>query len=145
MLGGAADAGEGRRARREPLGADRAAAYIAYFVYARVEFPQRLVDRGQAGARLGKQRRDMLALERDRGTLGVVLVVAARRAAGNAGDDRGELPLKLGDLLQGLIAIGIQPRLCIFRLSHLRHLPLGMTIRSVGSKLARLVRHCEGS
>jgi hypothetical protein len=47
--------------------------------------------------------------------------------------------------VQGLIAIGIQPRLCIFRLSHLRHLSFGKTIRSVGFELARLVRHCEGS
>jgi hypothetical protein len=60
------------------------------------------------GAGLGEQCRHVLALERDGGALGVVLVVAAGRAVGRAGDDRAELPFEFGDLAEGLLAVGIQ-------------------------------------
>ena len=60
------------------------------------------------GAGLGKQRRDVLSLERDGGALGVVLVVAAGRAVGGAGDDSAKLPFEFGDLAEGLLAVGIQ-------------------------------------
>jgi hypothetical protein len=77
----------------------------------------------------------MLALERDRGALGIMLVVAAGRAVGGAGDDRGELPLELSDLTQGLISIGIQPKIRCSRFSHLRHLLFKERIRSAGLEI----------
>jgi hypothetical protein len=71
---------------------------------------------------LVEQRRDMLPFEGDRSALGIVLVIAAGRPLGGAGDDRGELPLELGDLPEYLISIGIKPKPRYFRHSHLRHL-----------------------
>jgi hypothetical protein len=88
------------------------------------------------GAGLGEQCREVLALERDRGAFGVMLVVAAGRAVGGAGDDRGELPLEFGDLAKGLLTVGIQPRLGGLLLSHLHRLSFGKTIRSAGRTFA---------
>ena len=94
---GAADTGEGRWAGREALHANWTVAYVAYFVCAERDFPQCRVNFRQAGACLIASRRDVLPLERDGGTFGVMLVVAPGRALAHAGDDRAELPFKLGE------------------------------------------------
>jgi hypothetical protein len=129
---GAADANEGRGAGGEALLANRPAAQIAYFVYAGINFPQGRVNRREMFTRLGGERRDMLPLESDRRALGVMLVVATGRALARAGDDRGEVPLKLRDPVQRLVTIGGQPRLCGTRVSHLRRLSFKVTIPSAG-------------
>ena len=82
--------------------------------------------------RLGGERRDMLPLESDRRTLGVMLVVAAGRALARAGDDRCEVPLKLRDPVQRLVTIGGQPGLFWTRVSHLRRLSFKVTIPNAG-------------
>ena len=56
--------------------------------------------------RLGGERRDMLPLESDRRALGVMLVVAPGRALARAGDNRRELPLKPGEPVERLVAVG---------------------------------------
>jgi hypothetical protein len=96
------------------------------------------------GPRPVQQRRDVLPFERDGGPLRVVLVVAAGRAVGRAGDDRGELPLEFGDLPEGLLAVEIQSRVGGLRLSHLHRLSFEKTIRSAGRDSAPIIRHCEG-
>jgi hypothetical protein len=77
---------------------------------------------------LRDERRNMLPFEGDRRALRVMLVVAPGRALTRAGDDRGELPLKLGDPFKCLLTIGIQPGPGLFRVSHLRRLSLTETI-----------------
>jgi hypothetical protein len=129
---GAAHANEGRGAGREALCANRPTAHIAYFVYAGIDFAQGRVNRREMLARLGGERRDMLPLESDGRALRVMLVVAPGRALARAGDDRGEVPVKLGDPLQCLVTIGAQPGLCGTRVSHLRRLSFKMTIPSAG-------------
>jgi hypothetical protein len=86
----------------------------------------------------------MLALERHRRALRVVLVVAAGRPVGRARGDGGELPLELADLTQRVITVGIQPESGGIRLGHLRRLSFRQTIRSVGRELPRPSLHCEG-
>jgi hypothetical protein len=61
-----------------------------------------------------------------------MLVVAPGRALARAGDDRGELPVKLRDLLQNLVALGGQPGLRGTLVSHLRRLSFKVTIPSAG-------------
>ena len=121
---GAADANQGGRADYETFLPNRSAAHIAYFVYAGVKFPLGRVYLRKVLAGLHDERRHVLPLESERRALRVVLVVAAGRALARAGDDRGELPLKLRDPAQCLVAIGVQPRLNGTRVSHLRHLSL---------------------
>lgn len=71
---------------------------------------------------LRDERGNMLPFVGDRGALRVMLVIAAGRALARAGDDRRELPFKLGDALKCLLAIGIQPRPGPFLVSHMRPL-----------------------
>ncbi len=74
-LAGAADAGRCRRPGGKPLGRDQLAATLAASVTARGQPGHRRVDPGQLPAGLIEQGRDVLPLERDRGALGIVLVV----------------------------------------------------------------------
>jgi hypothetical protein len=141
---GAADANERRGADGETFLANRSAAPIAYFVYAGIDFPQGRVNGGEMLTRLRDERRNMLPFEGDRRTLRVMLVIAPGRALTRAGDDRGELPLKLSDPVKYLLTIGIQPEPALFRVSHLRRLSLTETIPSAGERMCRLVRQCEG-
>ena len=129
---GAADANEGRGAGDEALLANRPAAQIAYFVYAGINFPQGRVNRREMFTRLGGEGCYVLPLEGDRRALRVVLVVTARRPLARAGDDRGEVPLKLCEPIKRLVAIGGQPELSGTRVSHLRHLSFKVTIPSAG-------------
>jgi hypothetical protein len=121
---GAADANEGRRAGREAFLANRLAAYVTYSVCARIDFPQRSVNRVEMSTRLRYERGHMLPLERHRSALRVMLVVAPGRALARAGDDRGELPFQLSDPAEYLVAIGIQPESCELWLRHLHRLLL---------------------
>src|SRR5579859_265575 len=89
----AVDADKGRGAGSEAFRANRPAAYIAYFVYAGIDFPQRGVDRRKMLARLRDQCRNVLPFEGERRALRVVLVVAPRGAVGGARDDRVEVTL----------------------------------------------------
>jgi hypothetical protein len=61
---------------------------------------------------------NVLPFEGNRGALRIMLVVASGRALARAGDDCGELPLKLSDVAEYLLAIGIQPRPALFVFSH---------------------------
>jgi len=131
-LAGAADANERRGPGGQALRANRVAAHIAYFVFARFDFAERGVNLPEMRACLRGERRDVLPLESDRGALGVMLVVAAGRALARAGDDRGELPLELRDPVQRVVALGGQPRLRGTRVSHLDRLSFKMTIPSAG-------------
>ena len=136
---GAANANEGRGAGGETFLADLAATGIAYFVYAGINFRQGRVNRREMLAGLGGERRYVLPLEGDRRALRVVLVVTARRPLARAGDDRGEVPLKLRQPVQRLVAIGGQTGLSGTRVSHLRHLSFKVTIPSAGET------QCAGS
>lgn len=131
-LPGAADANERRGPGGQALRANRIAALIAYFVFARFDFAERGVNLREMRACLLGERRDVLPLESDRGALWIMLVVAARRAFARAGDDRGELPLELCDPVQRVVAFGGQPRLRGTRVSHLDRLSFKMTIPSAG-------------
>jgi hypothetical protein len=112
------DANERRGASSEAFLANRPAAYIAYFVYAGIEFPYCRVNRREMITNLPGERRDMLPLECHRRTLGVMLVVAPGGTLARAGDDRGEVALKLRQPVQRLLALGGQPVLCGPRVSH---------------------------
>jgi hypothetical protein len=70
----------------------------------------------------------VLPLERDRRALRIVLIVAAGRSVRDARHDAAELPLEFGDLLQRLIAGGLQPGTCRFWFSHQRRISLIATI-----------------
>jgi hypothetical protein len=129
---GAADANEGRGASDESFRANRLTAHIAYFVRAGIDFPQGRVNRRKMLPGLRGERRYMLPLESDRGALRVMLVVASGRALARAGDDRGELPVKLRDLVQHLVVLGGQPGLGGTLVSHLRRLSFKVTIPSAG-------------
>ena len=129
---GAPDANEGRRAGGETFLANRLAAHIANFVYARIDFRQGRVNRREMLTGLGGERRYVLPFESDRRALRVVLVVATGRALARAGDDRGELPLKLRDPAKRLVAIAGQPELSGTLVSHLRRLSFKVTIPSAG-------------
>ena len=87
------DTGEGGGTGGKALRANRAAAYVAYFVLTGIDFPQCRVNRRQVRARLVDQRRDVLPLERDGGAFRVMLVVAPGRAFAGAGDDRARTPV----------------------------------------------------
>lgn len=129
---GAANANEGRGAGGETFLADLATAHIAYFVYAGIDFRYCRLNRGEMIAGLGGERSYVLPLEGDRRALWVVLVVTAGRPLARAGDDRGEVPLKLCEPVKRLVAIGGQPELSGTRVSHLRHLSFKVTIPSAG-------------
>jgi hypothetical protein len=129
---GAVDANEGRGAGGEAFRANRHTAHIAYFVCAGIDFPPGRVNRREMLPGLRGERRDMLPLESDRRALRVMLVVAPGRALAGAGDDRGELPVKLRDLVQHLVTLGGQPGLCGTLVSHLRRLSFKVTIPSAG-------------
>jgi len=129
---GAANANEGRGAGGETFLADLTATGIAYFVYAGIDFRQRRVNLREMVAGLGGEGRYVLPLEGDRRALRIVLVVTARRPLARAGDDRGEVPLKLRQPVQRLVAIGRQTGLSGTRVSHLRHLSFKVAIPSAG-------------
>jgi len=120
------------------------AAPVAAFIDASLDLAERGIDRGQLCTRPSQQRRDVLALEGHRGTLRIVLVVAAGRAVGGARGDRGEFALEPANLTQRLVTLSIEPGPGVVRLGHLRRLSLRQTIRSVGCALPRPIRHCEG-
>ena len=73
----AADAGQRRRASGQSLSADRPSAHVAPAVRARIELAHRGLYGRQMVPRLFEQCRDVLAFERDRRALGIVLIVAA--------------------------------------------------------------------
>jgi hypothetical protein len=73
------DAGGGYRPRGQARGADRLTAVLASAVSALREPDHRRLDLGKVLLGLADQGRDMLALERERGALGIVLVIAASR------------------------------------------------------------------
>jgi hypothetical protein len=130
--GGAANANDGRGAGGETLLPDLPTADIAYFVYAGIDFLQCRVNRREMLAGLGGERRYVLPLEGDRRALRVMLVVTAGCPLARAGNDRGELPLKLRESLQRLVSIGGKTGLSGTRVSHLRHLSFKVTIPSAG-------------
>src|SRR3954471_10663301 len=72
---GAADTGAGDRTSGQPLGADRLAADFTHAVVAVVDAAQRIVDVVEGDASLLQQGADASALEGDRRSLRVVLVV----------------------------------------------------------------------
>jgi hypothetical protein len=111
LLGRTVDADKRRGAGGEALLANGAAAYIAHFVHAGIDFPQRLVHRRKMLARLRDQCRNVLPFEGERRALRVVLVVAPGGAVGGARDDRVEVSLQVSETLPYQFAIGIQPRL----------------------------------
>lgn len=129
---GAADANERRGAGGEAFLANRPAAYIAYFVYVGIDFPECRVNRRKMIMRLRGERRDVLPLECHRRAFGVMLVVAPGGALARAGDDRGELALKLCQPVQRLLALRGQPLFCGPRVSHLRRLSFKVAIPSAG-------------
>src|SRR5262245_58608105 len=87
----AADAGGSYRPGRQPLTADRPATRRAPAVAAVRQPCHGRVDLGEALTGLAQQRAGMLALERERGTLGIMLIVGASRTRL---DDPGHLPLE---------------------------------------------------
>src|SRR5581483_7823954 len=82
----------------QPRGGDRLAAAFAPAVPAFGQPPRRRLDLGQVLAGRAGQGGQVLALERDGGAFGVVLVVAPGRP--RRLDDRPELPLQRGQPLQ---------------------------------------------
>ena len=91
-----------RRPSFEPPGADRLPASLALAVVAVVEAAQRGVDLAQVLSGLVEQRGHVLALERDRGAFGIVLVVGVGRAC--RVDDAGMVSLKRGQPVECLPA-----------------------------------------
>lgn len=119
---GAADANQGGGPGGEAFGANWLAANVAYFVRAGIEFPQGCVNRRKMCACLIDERRNVLPFERDRGSLGVVLVVAPGRTLVRAGHNRREIPPKLGDLVKCLVTDGVQPGPGELGITHLHRL-----------------------
>jgi hypothetical protein len=118
LLGGTVDADKRCGASGEAFLANGVTAYIAHFVHAGIDFPQRLVRRRKMLARLRDQCRNVLPFEGERRALRVVLVVAPGGAAGGARDDRVEVSLQVSEALQYQFAIGIQPRLSRLCVTH---------------------------
>jgi hypothetical protein len=127
------NADQRRRAGDKTFRSNCLTAHIAYFVYARIDFGRRRVDRAKVLISQGEQRRDVLPLEGDGRALRVMLVVTARRSLARAGHDSGEVPLQFSDPMQCLFAIGIQPGLSWTRFSHLRRLSFKLTIPNAGT------------
>ena len=102
----AAHAGDGGGAGRQPFGPDRLPAPVAHPVPALVQPPQRVVQCRHLFPRRLEQGGGVLALERERRALGVVLVVGPGRA-GRLGQP-GELPLQRGHPLPRAGPLGQQ-------------------------------------
>jgi hypothetical protein len=83
-------------------------------------------------ARLGEQCGDVLAFERDRRALRVVLVIAAAGAVRGAGENAGELALEFGHPEQRLRTRGFKPGASRLGFSHIRRLSLKATILLAG-------------
>jgi hypothetical protein len=91
-LGGAADAGRRRRTGSQPFIPDWLPAAHADAVASGLPSAKRRIDLGDPLPRLAAQRGRVLPLERQRGTLGVVLVVRTARSRGLG--DAVEVPLQ---------------------------------------------------
>src|ERR1039458_8634787 len=104
--GGADDAGARGGTGGQPLGGDGPPAPLAPPVTALPEPVQRLIQLGQVAVRLVEQSGQLGPLERDRGTLGIMLVVSGD-PCGRL-HDAVELPPERGDPGQGVLLLGVQ-------------------------------------